>query len=175
MLTDGDSEADVNQRLNVVLQVVLVEANDALALAWRDAQVNIFVADVGILVVNNEEMTPSVEHNLVIILRLDLPVALHARRECVPLSLWDVDRGRVVICMVRAPLLLITNVIRLSEPRSFLLLLDNSHHIVPGNAFSIRWEPIAIFFEIPGWIISDVHLSLRSSHSEPVIVTASWD
>ena len=77
LLTDGDSEADVHQCLDVVLQVVLVEANDALALAWRDAQVNILVADGGILVVNDEEVTKSVEYNLVIVLRLDLPVALH--------------------------------------------------------------------------------------------------
>ena len=54
-----------------------MEADDALALARWDAQVNILVTDVGILVVNDEEVTKSVEYNLVIVLRLDLPVALH--------------------------------------------------------------------------------------------------
>ena len=57
--------------------MVLVEADDALALARWDAQVNILVTDLRILVVNDEEVTPSVEYNLVIVLRLDLPVALY--------------------------------------------------------------------------------------------------
>lgn len=68
----------------------LVETHDVLPLTRRDTQVYVFIADGSIGVIDDEPVAKSVKHDLVKILRLNLPVADHTRSKTIPLSLRNV-------------------------------------------------------------------------------------
>jgi hypothetical protein len=65
-----------------------METGDLLHLTRWDTQVYQFVADEGILKVDYEPMTKSVEDNLVKVFGLDLPVSDHSGSKTIPLRLW---------------------------------------------------------------------------------------
>lgn len=125
LLTYGNLVACQNERLNIFLQVTLVKADNLLHLARWNAQIDQFVANGGILEVNDEPVTESVEHNLVKVFALYLPIAHHTRSQHVLFGLWNVHSGRVVVGVVRASLLIIHEMLFLSPPRTFFVRLDN--------------------------------------------------
>ena len=110
-----------------------------LHLPWRYAQVDKFVADDGILEVDDEPMAKSIKDNFVEILLLDLPVSHHARLERVPLCLRHVHSCRIVVRMVGPALMCIFHMLCLCVPRAILLILNDGSHVVLGPAFGISW------------------------------------
>ena len=170
LLTDGDFEASVDKRLNVVLQVRLVKANDVLPLARRDAQVDEPVAFHRVLVIDDEPVAEAIEHNLIKVFRLNLPVSHHAGSKCVPLGLRDVNRAGVVVGMIWSALLFIEDVLRLGVPRTFLVLLYDTVHVLPRPALAVHLSSGAIIFtSIYSIILDQVVLSLRFTRLESIV------
>ena len=116
---------------------MLVETYYALSLAWRDAQVDMLVANFSVFEVHDEPMPKAVKDYLVKVLGLDFPVANHARSETLPLYLWDVQRTWVIVRMVRTALHLVHDVIIMHVPRPVFLLFDSILHVLMSPAFPI--------------------------------------
>ena len=116
---------------------MLVETHYVLSLAWRDAQVDMPVANFGISEVHDEPMPKAVEDYFVKVLGLYFPVANHTRRETLPLYTWDVQRTRVIVRMVRAALHLVHDVVIMHVPRPVFMLFDNILHVLMSPAFPI--------------------------------------
>ena len=85
---------------DVVLEVGLVETDDVLSLSGWDAQVEMLVTNIRVLIVNDEPMPKSVENNFVEVFRFYLPVAYHARRESIPLGLGNMESAWVVVWVI---------------------------------------------------------------------------
>lgn len=83
----------------------LVKSDDSVRLTRRNAQIQVLIANVSILKVDNEPLAEPVEHYFVEIFRFDFPVSVHAGCELFPLNLGDKDCTRVVVRVVRPSLL----------------------------------------------------------------------
>ena len=150
--------------LDVVLEMGFVEADDVLPLTRWDAQVQVPVADIRVLVVNDKPMPKSVENYLVEVFRFDLPVADHARSQPVPLGLRNVQSAWVVVWVVRPALILVENVVWLSEPRAFFILLDYTVHILPR--YALPFIRIIAFFTTVFHCIDQLSLCHRLPDSQ---------
>ena len=142
----------------------LVEADDVLALARRNAQIDQSVALEGVLVVDDEPMAIAIEHNLIKVLGFDAPVSLHTVRECVPISLRDVQCAGIIVGIVWPPLLIVTDVLWLAEPGALLVLLHHAIHVLPGPALALHFVRAIINFTLNHGSLNQVVLGLRLGH-----------
>ena len=110
--------------LYVFLKMALMKSYHLLHLPWWDAEVKDLTADVRVLVIDNEPLPPSVEHDLVIILALNLPIALHSWSHLLVVLFWNIERGGVIVWIFWCATLGISNEFRLCEPWTILNLLN---------------------------------------------------
>ncbi len=82
-----------------------------LLVSSHPVQVQQVLPNDGIIMEHLIKLAQLEEQNLIIIRPLNLPILMHGRRECFPLLLRDVQGCRVVLGMVRPPLLRIHNIL----------------------------------------------------------------
>ena len=108
-----------------------------MGLPRRNTKIDKLIANCGILKVDDEPLAESVEHNFIEILRFYFPIAGHTWCELIPLSLWNVNRARIVIRVTRLPFVRVPDMLFLGEPRTILVVLNNPRHVVPRNCFTL--------------------------------------
>ena len=121
-----------------------MKANHFLHLSRWDAQVKNFAWNHSILEVENKPFTPAIEDNLVIILTFNIPISLHPRSHFFEILIWNFNCCRVIIRIFRSSSLSITNIFRLSKPRTIFYLIYKLIHVLfgishPDQIYFILW------------------------------------
>ena len=89
LLSDRYLMTLIDKFLYVLFQVTLMKANHSLHLSRGNAKIKNLARDHGILVVKDKPFTPAIEDDLIEVLALNLPVALHAGSHFLEVLLWD--------------------------------------------------------------------------------------
>jgi len=129
-----------------------------MGLPWRNTKIDKLIACCGVLKVDDEPLAESVEHNFIEILRFYFPVAGHTRCELIPLSLWNVNRARIIVRVTRLPLVRVLDMLLLGEPRTIPVVLNNPRHVVPRNCFTL---PRSVSFFLVHFHIASVPVYLN--------------
>ena len=113
-----------------------MESSDQLCLPWWDAKINQLGTNSSILEVHDEPLPEAVQHNLVEIFGFDTPVAGQSRSEFIPLGFWNIHSTRIIIWIRWLTLLTVFHMLFLCEPRTILIVFNDSCHIMPGLCVS---------------------------------------
>ena len=89
-------------------------------------------------------MTKSIQDNFVKVFLLDLPVAHHSRCQAIPLRRRYVQSARIVVWMIFSAFLSIFHILGLCVPRTILIAIDNSEHVMAGELLPRSWSSTCI-------------------------------
>lgn len=125
LLNHGHFEPLISQHLQVFVKHFLRETDVQLLGSTHPVEVEQFLTDDCVTEENLVELAQLEEKNLLKVVHFELPELRHCRRKVFPVGLGDQQSCWVVVWMVRSPILLVSDVLRLQEFREGIVDLIN--------------------------------------------------